>query len=150
MNHLLADIARVPLLAAAIVVGFAEVARGPAGASDEVYRSSTLEARVQMLQGAREHDTTPIDIEVRNTGREPCDMTVSLSADWADSFDHVSMTPEPSETWTVLLEAVAPGEERLIALELEAGEPGPRVGEVRIVASAGDELTIPIRTFVAP
>lgn len=150
MNHLLAKIARVPLLVAAILVGFAEVARGPAGASDEVYRSSTLEAHVQMLESAREHDSTPIDIEVRNTGREPCDMLVALSADWADSFDSIEMTPEPSETWSVLLRDVAPGEDRLIALELQASEPGPRDGEVRILASAGDELTIPIRTFVVP
>ena len=135
----------------ASLLGFAELLHGQA-LPDEVYRSPSLEARVHLAEHVDGRDSAPVDIEVRNTSDVPCDLEVVLSDDLASSFEHVAMIPEPSpgSPWSVRLERVLPGEERLVALELHGAQPGPHAGSVEIVASAGDELSIPIRTFVTP
>ena len=140
---------RIPLLGLAALVGVLGLVQRPAGAAD-VYSTGAVEARVRSSLHLRAHERAPIDIEVRNTSGIPCDLLVTLSPEYVDSFRDVAMIPEPTDRWSVLLENVAPGEERLVALELEAGTPGPRHGEVRIRSGRGEDLTIPLRTFVAP
>lgn len=140
---------RIPLLGVAALVGVLGLVQRPAGAED-VYSSGSVEARVRSSLHLRAHERAPIDIQVRNTSGVPCDLLVALSPEYVDSFHDVAMLPEPTDGWSVVLEDVAPGEERLVALELEAGAPGPRHGEVRIRGGRGEDLTIPLRTFVAP
>lgn len=140
---------RVPLLVIAALLGAFGLVPRPGGA-DDVYSSATLEARVRSTEHLREHERCPLDIQIRNTSDEPRDLVVTLSPEYLEAFEEVAMIPEPREGWTVRLEDVAPGEDRLVALELEAGAPGPYRGEVQIRADHGEVLVIPLRTHVSP
>ncbi|AKF04016.1 hypothetical protein [Sandaracinus amylolyticus] len=145
----LVERARTPLVVMASLLGFAELLHGHS-LSDAVYRSPSIEARIHLAEHLGGDDAAPVDIEVRNTSDVPCDVEIALSDDLAQSFEQVAMIPEPSpgSPFSVRLERVLPGEERLVALELQGAEPGPHAGRVEITASPGDGLSIPIRTFV--
>jgi hypothetical protein len=116
----------------------------------DVHRSRCLEARVRAPAALHENVSAPVDVEVRNTSSTRCDLVVTLSAEYARSFREVAMIPEPAARWSVRLDDVAPGEERLVSLELAGGAPGAHDGEVVVRASSGDELAVPLHTIVVP
>lgn len=146
----LADLTRTPLLLGASLLGFLSIARAPARLDDEIYRSGSLEARVHSPRHVREHEPAPIEIAIRNVSERRRDLVVSLSPEWAESLATLDVLPPIDDAWSVRLPDVGPGEERVIALELEAGAPGAIDGEIRVHAAGADALAIPIHEVVEP
>lgn len=155
--HWVVDNVRALLVVLGSLLGFAaqsapyvEALKGEQPLGD-IYRTDTLEARVRVIEPADERDPSPVDIEVRNTSKAPYDLAVEVSDELAGSYENVAMVPEPAhpedDPWSVRIERLGPGEARLVALELQGPRPGPHAGHVRIVAPAGDEIAIPVRTL---
>ena len=149
MKLALFELVRIPLFALAALLGFSEVVRG--NAIDAVYATAYVEARVLQTDHVRAGDVSSVDVEITNTSSSPCDVVVSLAPGYADVSDAVTMLPEPpDDVLSVRLVSVAPGEQRLVALEIRAGAPGPRDGELRIETGEAPALVVPLHTLVAP
>ena len=120
-------------------------------------RSTTVEATSASLAVSvhypvrfRYRQTEPLEITVRNTSSRMIDtIDISLDTAYITRFANVRITPEPRAAFTVELTAVKPGEQRLVAAELEGDHYGRHHG--RIVASAhNDTAVVTVRTLVFP
>jgi hypothetical protein len=148
MKLALLELLRIPALALAAFLGLSEVVRGHA--VEESHHVGCADARVISSDHVRIGETSSIDIELRNSSSEVCDVVVTLSREYASAWDVVTILPEPSARWSVRLDDVAPGEQRLVALELRGADLGAYSGELRIEADRESVLHVPLHTVVSP
>lgn len=120
-------------------------------------RSATLEAAsaslavsVQYPVRFRYRQTEPIEIAVRNLSSRILDtIDVSLDTAYITRFANVRITPEPRRAFTVELTGVKPGEQRLVAADLEGEHYGRHHGRI-VVSVPNDSITVIVRTLVFP
>ncbi len=124
MKLLLLKIARVPLLLAAMLVGFTEIARGPAGIGADIYRDGDLVAQ---------HAIESQRVTLSRIERDASPPVAQLSE---------PQLAEPTDTWSERLRELAAGEERLSALAVRDDD------RRRVLASAGSLAGA--RTSLAP
>lgn len=109
-----------------------------------------VEVRVAYPTGARYDFLTGMAVTVRN--RSPLRLdTVRVAFDRAyiTAFSQVSFIPAVDQAFVTSLTDVAPGESRLITVEMWGDRAGPHAGTV--VAAAGrDTVVAPLRTFTFP
>lgn len=130
MRLLLVKLARVPLVLAAMVVGFSEIARGPAGLGPDVY-----------LAGARAQQSAPVDLDVeaasidaeaRDVSGTAADEVVASSSRWTESLRELRKIPSRAHAWSARLRGLTAADEQLVSLDLAGGPTVERDGVVRV------------------
>jgi hypothetical protein len=120
-------------------------------------RSTTIEARSASLTVSvrypvrfRYRQTEPLEIVVRNLSPTVIDtIEVSLDTAYVTRFASVRITPEPRTAFTVPLVGVKPGEQRLVAAELQGERYGRQHGRL-VVSTPNDSTVLSLRTLVFP
>ena len=112
--------------------------------------SATLTVSVHYPVRFRYRQTEPLEITVRNTSSRMIDtLDISLDTAYITRFANVRITPEPRTAFTVALTTVRPGEQRLVAAELEAERYGRHLGRI-VVSTHNDSAVVTVRTLVFP
>lgn len=113
-------------------------------------RSASLAMSVQYPARFRYRQTEPLEITVRNLSSRVIDtIAVALDTAYVTRFANVRITPEPRTAFTVELTAVKPGEQRLVAAELEGEHYGRHQGRIMALAH-NDSAIVTVRTLVFP
>jgi len=132
----------IPLLALFGVFGERSAALDTASAS--------LAVSVRYPVRFRYRQTEAIEIAVRNLSSRVLDtIDVSLDTAYLTRFANVRITPEPRRAFTVELTGVKPGEQRLVAADLEGDRYGRHHGRIT-VSVPNDSVTVTVRTLVFP
>ena len=89
-------------------------------------------------------------VRVRNrTDQELAGVQISVDDRYLGAFNRVLFSQAATGAFAVTLEGIAPGETRLIAVELEADGYGLHRGEVRAIVD-GRDLVADVATFMLP
>jgi hypothetical protein len=92
-----------------------------------------------------------INTSVTNRSTRPIDtITVRLDSSYALRFSTVVFTPAAERAFEVPLTDVAPGETRLVVMEIQGERYGRHRGRLHIETPNGDTLAIPISTMIFP
>jgi hypothetical protein len=110
----------------------------------------SLSVRAEMPQGVRQNRSGIVEIDLENRGASPVSAEVAISPEYLVDCMEIDMTPSPYRAWATRTEPIAPGERAQVRLEYEGERAGLHEGVLRIRESRGDEVRIPIRTFVFP
>lgn len=112
---------------------------------------SNLVAHVAYPERLRFEVLQHIAITIENRSSQPIDtVTVRLDTAYVLRFSGVSFTPSADEAFVIRLARVMPGESRMVLGEVQGQRYGRHAGSVRIEATSGDTLSIPLRTLVLP
>lgn len=113
-------------------------------------RSASLAASVQYPVRFRYRQTEALQIVVRNISPRVIDtIEVSIDTAYLTRFTGVRLTPEPKTAFMVQLTGVKPGEQRLVASELQGERYGRHHGRI-VVSTPNDSLVVNVRTLVFP
>jgi hypothetical protein len=140
---------KLPLFGVSVLIGLVELARAP-DTDERLYANDAIEARVRQPRATRAHAPMPVDVEIRNVSPATWHASLRVREDGRSPLGTTVTVPDPGEDGAVHLDALSPGEQRLVTLEIEPGGAGPQAAELEIETSRGDELLIPMRVFVAP
>jgi hypothetical protein len=92
-----------------------------------------------------------INTSITNRSARPIDTTtVRLDSSYALRFSTVVFTPAAERAYEVPLTDIAPGETRLVVMELQGERYGRHRGRLHIQTTNGDTLAIPISTVIFP
>ena len=92
-----------------------------------------------------------INTSITNRSARPIDtITVRLDSSYALRFSTVVFTPAAERAYEVPLTDVAPGETRLVVIEIQGERYGRHRGRMHIQSTNGDTLAIPISTVIFP
>lgn len=92
-----------------------------------------------------------ITATVTNRSARPIDtVVVRLDSAYALRFSTVVFTPAAERAYAVPLTDVAPGEARLVVIELQGERYGRHTGSLRFESTTGDTLAVPLRTVIFP
>lgn len=132
----------LPLLA---ILGFfgpaTETARGQSGA---------LEWSVDYPSRVRYEKHHRVVVRVENRGAIPLsELTIDFDPDYIHAFTNVAFAPDPDAPYLVKIPSLAPGESRLISVQLTADEYGSRSGWVSL-SGDGVAARAQLSTFVFP
>lgn len=113
-------------------------------------RSASLAVSVQYPVRFRYRQTEALQIVVRNISPRVIDtIEVSIDTAYLTRFTGVHLTPEPKAAFTVQLTGVKPGEQCLVASELQGERYGRHHGRI-IVSTPNDSIVVSLRTLVFP
>ena len=133
----------VPALAIAGVFGESWDTAAARGPNVSVQMEFPSRYRYKMLNS--------ITLAVANTSNRKIDtVTVSLDTAYALRFSTVVITPAPEQAYVVPLTDVAPGEIRLVVVELQGDYYGRHSGQVRVETTSGDTIALPVHTLIYP
>lgn len=109
-----------------------------------------LEMRIVYPARARYDMVTSMAVSVRNRSARSLDtVRVAFDSSYIARFSQVSFVPGADRAFMVVLTDIAPGEARLISVEMSGDSYGPFSGRVSAVAG-GDTVSAPVRTFTFP
>ena len=133
----------VPALAIAGVFGESwdtAAARGP-----------NISVRMEFPSRYRYKMLNSLTLAIENTSERKIDtVTVTLDTAYLLRFSTVVITPAPTQAYVVPLTDVAPGEIRLIVVEMQGERYGRHSGQVRVETTSGDTLGLPVHTLIYP
>jgi hypothetical protein len=133
----------VPALAIAGVFGESRdtaAARGP-----------NVSVRMEFPSRYRYRMLNTLTLAVENTSERKIDtVTVRLDTAYVLRFSTVVITPAPEQAFLVPLTDVAPGEIRLVVMELQGERYGRHSGQVHVETTSGDTLALPVHTLIYP
>ena len=110
-----------------------------------------LAVRVRHPSRLRFERITTMDVLVRNAGATRIDtIVVSIDTAYLSRFSGVTLTPSATAPFDVELTDVAPGELRLVHVEMDAMRAGRHRGTLRVSAGGADTATLDIATIVFP
>jgi len=113
-------------------------------------RSASLAVSVQYPVRFRYRQTEPLEIVVRNLSPRVIDtILVSVDTAYLTRFAGVRITPEAKSAFVVPLTGFKPGEQRLVASELQGERYGRHSGRI-IVSAPNDSVIVKLRTLVFP
>ncbi|GAC1476776.1 MAG: hypothetical protein NVS1B4_18250 [Gemmatimonadaceae bacterium] len=112
--------------------------------------SAVLDLRVTYPERFRYRQIESLRVTVRNTSGHRLDtVTVAFDTSYMGRFASVHFNPAVRAPYSLPLVTLAPGEARLITVELSGNRYGRHTG--RITASTGpDSLVVPVTTIVFP
>lgn len=124
---------------------------GAFGGTGAVVRSQgAIEMRIVYPARARYDMVTSMAVSVRNRSVRSLDtVRVAFDSSYIARFSQVSFIPGADRAFVVSLTDMAPGEARLISVEMSGDSYGPFSGRVT-AAAAGDSISAPVRTFTFP
>ncbi len=133
----------VPALALAGVFGESwdtAAARGP-----------NVSVRMEFPSRYRYKMLNSLTLAVENTSARTIDtVTVRLDTAYALRFSTVVITPAPEQAYVIPLTDVAPGEIRMVIVELQGERYGRHAGLVNVETTSGDTLALPVHTLIYP
>jgi hypothetical protein len=134
----------VPLLA---LLGVFEPNRQTASAT-----SAALELRVEYPDRIYYHVSEPIHVTVTNLGQATAPISITFDAEYINSFAHASFTPDVADErgFVVVLDAIGPGETRVVALELEAEALGRHEGAISATSGGAPPASVEIGSLALP
>lgn len=137
----LAILVVVPILAIAGVFGSRATTHRAASATLDV--TARIPARFRYLQ------IVAMDVTVRNRSPAPLDtVRVALDTALATRFSMLSATPPFTDAFESVVTALAPGESRLVRIELRGARVGRHAGVLRVIGS--DSVVVPVRILIFP
>lgn len=111
--------------------------------------SGTIEVSGRAARTLRYGQLGSIELRVRNRSERLLDtVRVALDTALAARFTGVAATPPMDRPYVVSLAALAPGETRLVVIELDTERYGLHTGSLTITAR--DTLTIPLSIRILP
>jgi hypothetical protein len=117
----------------------------------EVRATPALEVEVEHPTRIRTTREASMRVEVRNRSGEPLEgVYVRLPDDHLGGFAVTGLVPGISAVGRIDLPALEPGEARVVRIGLKAERIGWHPDSIRIVSAAGDDLSIPLRSFILP
>ena len=140
--------AGVPLLALVPVLALAGVFDDRSAVVEREVGS--LSVRAELPQGVRQNRSGIIEIDLVNQGDAPVSAEVAISPEYLDACIEIDMTPAPHRAWTSRVDAIAPGQRAHVRLEFQGERAGLHQGVIRVREGRGEEIRIPLRTFVFP
>lgn len=139
----MAVIVLIPILALATVFGTTQ-ARATVSAGE-------LEVEVTYPSKIRYKTIHPLEVTVTNSGTSEQDVTLYFDTGYLNKFSNVTVFPEPEyvneQEYAIELDEVAPGEARIISLEVQAERYGSFSGTVRVEGDQNAELTLHTISF---
>lgn len=133
----------VPLLAIAGVFGESWARAAADGPNVSVQVEYPSRFRYKMLNS--------VAVSIRNQSARAIDtITVRVDSSYALRFSTVVFTPAAERAYEVPLTDIAPGETRLVVIELQGERYGRHTGGLHIESTNGDTLAIPLSTLVFP
>ena len=113
-------------------------------------RSGALAVSVRYPVRFRYRQTEALQIVVRNVSSRAIDtIDVAIDTAYLTRFTGVHLTPEPKTAFVVQFTGVKPGEQRLIASELQGERYGRHRGRI-VVSTPNDSIVTILRTLVFP
>lgn len=133
----------VPVMAVAGVFGDTHEQSTSRGPNVEVAVDFPTRFRYEMLKY--------ITISLTNVSTMRLD-TISVSVDTAylSRFSGVVFTPSAEQAYVVPVTNVAPGESRMVRIEIQGNHYGRHTGALHIESTGGDTLRVPLHSFVFP
>jgi hypothetical protein len=117
----------------------------------EVRATPALEVEAEHPTRIRTTREASIRVEVRNRSGEPLDgVYIKLPDDHLGGFGVTGLLPAVSAIGRIDLPPLEPGESRVVRIGLKAERIGWHRDTIRVVSAAGDDLSIPLRTFILP
>jgi hypothetical protein len=117
----------------------------------EVRATPTLEVQVEHPTRIRTTRETSMRVETRNRSGEPLEgVYVRLPDDRLRGFAVTRLVPGVSAVGRIDLPPLEPGEARVVRIGLKAERIGWHPDSIRIVSAAGDDIGIPLRSFILP
>lgn len=133
----------VPTLAVAGVFGESWDHAGADGPNVSVRMEFPSRFRYKMLNSITAHIT--------NRSAQPIDtISVRLDSSYALRFSTVVFTPSAERAYEVPLTDVAPGETRLVVVEIQGERYGRHTGRLRVASTSGDTISLPVHTVIFP
>lgn len=112
--------------------------------------NDAVSLRVTFPKVMRHRTHQDLLVRVRNrTDQELAGVQISVDDRYLGAFNRVLFSQAATGAFAVTLEGIAPGETRLIAVELEADGYGLHRGEVRAMVD-GRDLVADVATFMLP
>lgn len=110
-----------------------------------------LEAVIRYPTVARYGQSGSLQIELINRSDQAMDdLKTVFTADYIHQFSDVSFVPESIRTYEVHVGTLAPGRSRFVLVQMKANQYGRHDGEVRVLNSTSDLMSVPVRTVVFP
>lgn len=135
-------LALLPLLALLGVFGKTRDARTSTGPVLEIRAEYPARMRYKMLDD--------VAVRVGNRSGAPLDsVTVHFEESHLAGFSNVTFTPQASEVYRVTLGRLDPGEERAVAVEVQAERYGRWTGAI-VAATGNDTAAVEVSTLVFP
>lgn len=114
--------------------------------------SEVLGLEVRYADRLRHKQTNAVEVRIENRSGTPLDtVVVSFDESYVTPFSVLAFVPSAAKPFEVELYGVAPGERRLVWVELQAEHYGRHAGALRVHGGGhGDTATIGLSTFVFP
>lgn len=92
-----------------------------------------------------------VTVSVTNTSREPIDtIRVRFDSSYVLRFSGVVFYPSEEQAFVVPVTDVAPGDTRLVRVEIQGNRYGRHTGQLHIESTSGDTLTASLHSLVFP
>jgi hypothetical protein len=114
-------------------------------------RGPNVSVRMEFPSRYRYKMLNSLTLAIENTSERRIDtVTVRLDTAYVLRFSTVVITPAPEQVYVVPLTDVAPGEIRLVVVELQGERYGRHSGQVHVETTSGDTLALPVHTLIYP
>ena len=133
----------VPIMAVAGVFGDT--------AERTTLRGPNVSAAVEFPTRFRYEMLNYITVSLTNTAARPVDtINVSIDTAYLSRFSGVVFTPSAEQAYVVPVTEVAPGETRLVRIEIQGNQYGRHTGALHIESTSGDTLSVALHSIVFP
>jgi hypothetical protein len=114
-------------------------------------KSALLELEVEYPDRLRYWQIRPLEVSVRNSSQQPLDhVEVKFDPTYINSFADVTFTPGVEKAYTVTMRNLAPGESRLVSVELRADHYGTHEGAIEAFSDSVRLAGVNVSTFTFP
>ena len=122
---------------------------GPKTDSDEV-RTEVLELSAEYPSRLRFQNSERLIVRIHNRSDAPlAEVSVAFDAEYIHAFTAVAFDPAPESPYMVDIGELAPGDSRLLSVQITADEYGSHRGWIS-VSAGGTNARLELSTFVFP